>query len=301
MDAVARCNQRGMERLVQVVQPRKLTQWVVPSRPEIDTLKFVAAELEHYPARDGTKIPMLVWRPAKCRQASRPCPVVVDFHGGPEGQSQPGFSPATQLFLDEGFIVARPNVRGSSGYGRTWLDADNGAKRLQVITDIADAGAYIREKWKAGGVAPKVGVNGGSYGGYATNVAMTLFAGTYDAGSSNVGMSNLITFMNNTAAYRRLLRINEYGDPVKDKEVMEKLSPIFSVEKIRAPLQLIQGANYPRVPLSESVQMLERMKEKGIAGNLIVFADEGHGAAKRDNRALTIGHELLFFKKHLQD
>ncbi len=276
----------------------KMQQWVVPSRPEIDTSKFAATTLDHYTARDGTKIPMLVRRTERCQREL--CPVIVDFHGGPEGQSTPGFSPYYQLFLEEGFTIVQPNVRGSTGYGRTWLDADNGVKRLQVITDIEDAGLYIRKNWMVNGESPKVGVMGGSYGGYSTNVAMTLFAGTYDAGSANVGMSNLLTFIANTAPYRRILRMNEYGDPAKDKEAMEKLSPIFSVDKIKAPLQLIQGANDPRVPVTEAVQMLEKMQSKGIPGNLIVFGDEGHGAQKRGNRVLTLGHELLFFKKHLQ-
>lgn len=273
-------------------------QWVVPSQPEVDTSKFARAELEFYPARDGTKIPMLVRRPDKCRKEL--CPVIVSFHGGPEAQSTPGFSPGLQLFLDEGFVLVEPNVRGSSGYGRTWLDSDNGPKRLDVLTDIDDAGKFIKANWRVGGVAPKVGVRGGSYGGYATNVAMTLYAGTYDAGSANVGMSNLISFIANTAPYRRGLRIAEYGDPAKDREAMEKLSPLFQVDKIQGPLQLIQGANDPRVPVSEAQQMLAKMKEKKIPGSLIIFADEGHGSQKRGNRVLSLGNEILFFRKHLQ-
>ena len=276
----------------------KLKQWVMPSRPEIDTTKFTPAKLEYYPARDGTKIPMLVRRTARCEKEL--CPVVVEFHGGPEGQSQPGFSPQAQLFLEEGFTFVQPNVRGSTGYGRSWLDADNGAKRLKVITDIADAAKYIKENWKVNGVSPKVGVSGGSYGGYATNMAMTMFAGTYDAGVSEVGMSNLVTFIQNTAPYRRLLRMNEYGNPETDRAAMEELSPTTHVSKINAPLQIIQGANDPRVPVSEAVQMLEAMKAKNIPGQLIVFPDEGHGTAKRNNRVLAVGHELLWFKKHLK-
>ncbi|HEY8280494.1 MAG TPA: prolyl oligopeptidase family serine peptidase [Bdellovibrionota bacterium] len=275
----------------------KLQQWVIPSSPEIDTSHFAKAELEFYPARDGTKIPMLVRRPEKCLKEL--CPVIVEFHGGPEGQATPGFSPYAQLFIDEGFVLVEPNVRGSMGYGRTWLDSDNGPKRLNVITDIEDVSKFIRESWKKNGVAPKLGVMGGSYGGYSTNVAMTIFAGAYDAGSANVGMSNLITFIANTAPYRRALRMSEYGNPEKDREAMEKLSPIFSVDKIRAPLQLIQGANDPRVPVGEAVQMLQKMKDKKIPGSLIVFADEGHGASKRGNRVLSVGNVLLFFKKHL--
>lgn len=277
---------------------RQLKQWVMPSRPEIDTTKFTPAKLEFYPARDGTKIPMLVRRSSFCEKEL--CPVVVDFHGGPEGQSMPGFSPKAQLFLEEGFVYVQPNVRGSTGYGRTWLDADNGKKRLAVITDIEDAALYIKENWKKGGVSPKIGVAGGSYGGYSTNMAMTMFAGAYDAGSSNVGMSNLVTFIQNTAPYRRALRMNEYGNPETDKEAMEQLSPTTHVGKIKAPLQILMGGNDPRVPASEGVQMLEAMKSKGVDGRLVIFADEGHGAQKRDNRAVYLGLELLWFKKWLK-
>lgn len=277
---------------------RQLKQWVVPSRPEIDTSKFTPAKLEHYPARDGTQIPMLVRRPPRCEKEL--CPVVVEFHGGPEGQSQPGFSPQGQLYLEEGFVLVQPNVRGSTGYGRSWMHADNGPKRLDVITDIEDAAIYIKDKWKMNGVSPKVGVSGGSYGGYSVNMAMTKFAGAYDAGVSEVGMSNLVTFIQNTAPYRRILRMNEYGNPETDKAAMEDLSPTTHVQKIKAPLLIIQGANDPRVPVSEAVQMLEAMKAKKIPGQLIVFADEGHGTAKRNNRVLAVGHELLFFKKHLK-
>src|SRR6185503_18500060 len=118
--------------------------------------------------------------------------------------------PRTQIFVDAGFTVAEPNVRGSDGYGKTWLHADDGAKRLAVITDIEDAAKFIREKWAEGGKPPKVGVMGGSYGGYSTLVAMTMFAGAYDAGASNVGISSLYSFLMNTAPYRRILRISEY-------------------------------------------------------------------------------------------
>ena len=113
-------------------------------------------------------------------------------------------------------------------------------------------------------------------------------------------MSNLVTFIQNTAPYRRILRMNEYGNPETDRAVMEDLSPTTHVQKIKAPLLIIQGANDPRVPVSEAVQMLEAMKAKKIPGQLIVFADEGHGTAKRNNRVLAVGHELLFFKKHLK-
>ena len=148
-----------------------------------------------------------------------------------------------------------PNVRGSDGYGKTWLHADNGPKRLQVITDIEDCARFIRDRWAATAVAPRIGITGASYGGYSTLVGMTMFAGAYDAGVSVVGMSNLTTFLNNTAAYRRPLRITEYGDPAKDGDALRRLSPITYIDQVKAPLLIIQGANDPRVPVSEALQM----------------------------------------------
>ncbi len=277
-------------------QTRKLTTWRVPMAPESDTTTFAKVSLEHYPARDGTQIPMFVRRPASC---VAPCPVIVSFHGGPEGQSSAGFSGVAQLFVDAGFVFVQPNVRGSTGYGKTWLHADDGPKRLAVVTDIEDCAKFIRAKWAIGGKAPKLGVTGGSYGGYATLMAMTYFAGAYDAGVQQVGISNLMSFLLNTAPYRRILRISEYGDPVKDKDALIQLSPITHVSKLRAPLLSIQGVNDPRVPVGEAVQIYKEAERRKIPGGLILFADEGHGVGKRGNQVLAIGHTIAFFEKHL--
>ncbi len=281
-------------------QEKKLVQWVVPSTPEIDTSKFTAPTLESYPARDGTKIPMFVRRPPACAKPSEPCPVVVHFHGGPEGQSVAGYSTYGQIFVDAGFIWVEPNVRGSDGYGKTWLHADDGPKRLAIITDIEDAAKHVRTAFAVNGKAPKVGVMGGSYGGYSTLVAMTKFAGAYDAGVANVGMSNLYSFLMNTAPYRRALRASEYGDPEKDKQALMELSPITYIDKVNAPLLLIQGASDPRVPVGEAIQMHAALEKKGNPTKMIVFPDEGHGTQKRENKVLEIGHTLDFFEVHLK-
>jgi dipeptidyl aminopeptidase/acylaminoacyl peptidase len=275
----------------------KLVQWNLPSAPEVNSGRFVRATLEHYPARDGAKIPMFVRRPTSC---NKPCPVIVEFHGGPEGQATPGYSARMQAFVDAGFIVVEPNVRGSDGYGKTWLHADDGPKRLEVITDIEDAAIFIRKNWGDGGKEPKVGVMGWSYGGYSTLAAMTMFAGAYDAGAEGVGFGNIVTFLQNTAPYRRILRISEYGDPDKDREALLQLSPITHLDKIKAPLLLIQGANDPRVPVGEAVQFHDALAAKGIASKLVIFADEGHGPSKRENQALSIGYMVQFFQEHLQ-
>jgi dipeptidyl aminopeptidase/acylaminoacyl peptidase len=275
----------------------RLTPWHAPSAPEVDPGRFAPAVLETYPARDGTAIPMFVRRPARC--ASAPCPVVVEFHGGPEGQAQPGWDPGAQLFVNAGFVHVTPNVRGSDGYGKTWLHADNGPKRLQVITDIEDCARFIRDRWAVNGVAPRLGITGASYGGYATLVGMTMFAGAYDAGVAVVGMSNLTTFLNNTAAYRRSLRITEYGDPAIDGDALRRLSPVTYIDRVKGPLLIIQGANDPRVPVSEALQMKAALDGRRSDAQLILFGDEGHGSQKRDNRVEEVGHTLEYFTRHL--
>lgn len=277
---------------------RALTQWLVPSSPEVDTRGFAVASLEYYPARDGTPIPMFVRRPKHCAQ--EPCPVVVEFHGGPESQATPGFNLYAQLYVDAGFIFVEPNVRGSDGYGKSWLEADDGPKRLSVITDIEDCARFIREHWAVDGRPPKIGVVGGSYGGYSVLMAMTMFAGAYDAGCSTVGISNLVTFLNNTAPYRRILRISEYGDPEKDREALEKLSATTYIDRLKAPLMIIQGATDPRVPVGEALQMYEAAVKRGVPSGLMIFSDEGHGAQKRGNRVLMAGHEILWMQRHLR-
>ncbi len=276
----------------------QLEQWVRSSSPEIDTSDAVVPALESYPARDGTQIPMFVYRPHQC--VKKTCPVIVQFHGGPESQANPRFSPTLQLYMDEGFVWVEPNVRGSDGYGKSWLHADNGPKRLDVITDIEDAALFIKKNWAYDGQVPKVGVTGGSYGGYSTLYAMTRFAGAYDAGVAVVGMSSLLTFLENTAPYRRQLRVTEYGDPVKDREALTELSPMTHLAKIQDPLMIIHGVTDPRVPAGEAVQIYEAIKRKGVDGELVLFADEGHGVSKRANRVSAQGLTLQFFKKHLK-
>jgi dipeptidyl aminopeptidase/acylaminoacyl peptidase len=278
----------------------KTTQWQLPSAPEVDTTRFARASLETYPARDGTPIPMLVRRPESCASAADPCPVIVSFHGGPEGQSVPGFSARAQIFVDAGYVYVEPNVRGSEGYGKKWFHADDGPRRLDIITDIEDASKFVRSAWAKNGKAPKVGIYGGSYGGYSTLIGMTMFAGAYDAGASIVGISNLVTFLQNTAPYRRILRANEYGDLEKDHDALVKLSPTTYIDRVKAPILLIQGASDPRVPVGEALQFHDALEAKKIPNRLIIFPNEGHGSQRRENQVLQIGHVLQFFDTYLK-
>ncbi|HVR64351.1 MAG TPA: prolyl oligopeptidase family serine peptidase [Polyangia bacterium] len=277
------------------------TQWQLPGAPELDTTQFASAALESYPARDGTPIPMLVRRPPSCAAAAAdPCPVIVTFHGGPEGQSVPGFNTRAQLFVDAGYVYVEPNVRGSEGYGKTWFHADDGPKRLDIITDIEDAARFVRAHWRKQGKEPKVAIFGGSYGGYSALIGMTMFAGAYDAGASVVGIGNLVTFLRNTAPYRRILRANEYGDLERDHDALVKLSPTTYVDRVKAPILLIQGASDPRVPVGEAIQIHDALAAKGVPVKLIIFPNEGHGAQRRENQVLQYGHVLQFFDAHLK-
>lgn len=275
----------------------KLTQWNRAGLPEVDASVFRKSTLESFPARDGTKVPMFVTRPAKC--AADPCPVIVNFHGGPESQSRPYFNRRAQVYAAAGFVFVEPNVRGSDGYGKAYRSADDGPKRLNVITDIEDVATYIKKAWAKDGRAPKIGVAGGSYGGYSVLMAMSRFAGAYDAGVSNVGMSNLRSFLLNTAPYRRAMRAAEYGDPEKDREALEKLSPTTYLNQVKDPLMVIQGVSDPRVPVGEAVQMHELLKKRKVESPLILISGEGHGSKSRDNQVIELGHSLRFFQAHL--
>lgn len=277
---------------------KTLTRWTKSATPEIDTSKYVPWSLESYEAEDGTKIPMFVKRPLQCK--NKTCPVIVNFHGGPEAQSYPYFSAGIEMYIQNGFVYVMPNVRGSSGYGKKWLDSDNGAKRLNVITDIRDIARFIKKNWQYGDEKVKIGVMGGSYGGYSSFIAMTMFAGEYDAGVPIVGMSSLVTFLKNTADYRRYVRESEYGSLKDDMDALIKLSPMTYIDKVNAPMLIIQGARDPRVPAGEAILFKEALEKRGIDGELIIFSDEGHGVRKRKNRTLYKGHTLNFFIKHLK-
>lgn len=289
---------RPSEVFVLDLEDLSFNKWLPSSSPEVDLSFAVQASLESYPARDGTPIPMFVWRPKICEVQL--CPVIVDFHGGPEAQSIPSFSATALILQKRGFVFVQPNVRGSSGYGRAWIDADNQERRLNVITDIEDAAIFIRESWAKDGVSPKIGVMGGSYGGYSSLVAMSKFAGSYDAGVSIVGITSLLTFLQNTAPYRRALRISEYGDPETQAEILEQLSPINYRHQVKDPLLIIHGATDPRVPVGEALLMHDGVQEAGAESSLIIFADEGHGVRKRENQARMISYLVDFFETHLK-
>ena len=200
--------------------------------------------------------------------------------------------------VSRGYGVLAPNIRGSTGYGKSYTHLDDVEKRLDSIKDI-EAGA----EWLAASGwtdRKKIAVMGGSYGGYATLASLTFHSDRWAAGVSIVGISNLLTFLENTGAYRRKLRASEYGDPERDAEFLRSASPFYHIERIRAPLLVIQGANDPRVPQSESDQIVEALRARGGEVDYLLFPDEGHGVVKLSNRITCWTAVADFLDRHLK-
>jgi len=243
---------------------------------------FVESTLHRFNSFDGLSVPYFRYLP-QGDIPSNGWPAILMIHGGPEAQMRPDFNPVIQFFLSTGFAIITPNIRGSTGYGRVYVDLDNVEKRLDSIRDIKYLALHLKvEDNEIDG--KRLVVYGGSYGGFAVLSAMTEHPDLWKAGVDIVGISNFVTFLQNTAAWRRFLRENEYGSLEHDMDTLIKVSPIHKVGNITAPLFIIQGDNDERVPLSESIQMYQKLKEKGLSVEMLRFEDEGHGLAKLKNR-----------------
>ncbi len=243
---------------------------------------FVNTTLHNFLSFDSLPIPYFRYVP-KGSNPEKGWPAIIMIHGGPESQILPDFYPVLQFYLSAGFAVITPNIRGSTGYGRSYMDADNVEKRLDSIMDIKHLALHIKQNDKDID-GDNLVIYGGSYGGFAVLSAMTEHPALWKAGVDIVGVSNFVTFLENTAPWRRKLRESEYGSLEHDRDLLESISPSNKIERISAPLFIIQGDNDERVPLSESIQIYEGLKEKGLEVELMRFADEGHGLAKLENR-----------------
>ncbi len=254
---------------------------------------FVAPELVHYPSFDGLQIPAFYYRP----KHPGPYPVVVFVHGGPESQSRNAFNSVIQYFVQRGFAVFVPNVRGSTGYGRTYVHLDDVRKRMDSVADLAASVDWLCAHGDARRDA--IAVMGGSYGGFMVLAAVTHYPDLWAAGVDIVGIANLRTFIQNTSPYRRHLREAEYGTIEEDGEFFDTISPIHHVDKIRAPMLIIHGANDPRVPVSEAEQMVEALRARNHPVEYIRFEDEGHGVVKLANRVRAYGAIAAFLERWL--
>jgi dipeptidyl aminopeptidase/acylaminoacyl peptidase len=242
---------------------------------------MVKPELAHFDSFDGLSIPAFIYRPKEAAE-NKKFPVIINIHGGPESQYQPNLAPVIQYFVYSGYIVVAPNVRGSSGYGKTYMALDDVEKRMDSVKDIVSLREYLKADSQVD--SEKIVLMGGSYGGFMVLAGLAFYPELWAAAIDIVGIGNFVTFLENTAPYRRALREAEYGSLEHDREFLEKISPFNSVEKMIAPLFVIHGANDPRVPLSEAHQVVSKLKEFGRDVEMAVYDDEGHGLAKLKNR-----------------
>lgn len=278
------------------------TQWTLSEVGGLDTRTFVEPTLVRFPTFDKDKagkqrtVPAFYFKP----EGPGPFPVVVLIHGGPESQYRPRFSTTLQHWLrDLKIAVIAPNVRGSAGYGKEYLLLDNGMKREDSVKDIGALLDWVGTRSELD--AKRVAVYGGSYGGYMVLASMARYADRLKCGAEIVGISNFVTFLNNTKEYRRDLRRAEYGDerdPAMRKH-LEAISPTNLVGKMTKPLFIIQGANDPRVPASEAKQMMEALVARKVPAWYLLANDEGHGFRKKKNRDFYYAALSTFWRKHL--
>lgn len=301
-------NRQGTELALTVSSPRHATEvWQLnieektvqrltyASISGVPQETFVEPELIHYPSFDGLSIPAFYYRP---QQVQGPYPVVVYVHGGPESQSRASFNSILQFFTHRGFAVFVPNVRGSSGYGRTWIHLDDVRKRMDSVADLAKGVDWLIEHGEADQEA--IAVMGGSYGGFMVLAALTHYPELWAAGVDIVGISNLRTFIENTSPYRRHLRESEYGTIEEDGEFFDQISPIHHIDKITAPLMVIHGANDPRVPVSEAEQIVDALRQRNHPIEYLRYEDEGHGIVKLHNRIDAYGKMADFLDKWIK-
>ena len=276
-----------------------LERWTRSEIGPVDVASFVPAELVRYPTWDRVAggqrmISAYLYRP----RGAGPHPVVIDIHGGPESQSRGGWNPFVQYLVNElGYAVIAPNVRGSSGYGKTFLKLDNGVLREDAVKDIGSLIVWL-------GLQPMfdrdhVAVMGGSYGGYMALASLAAYGDRLKGGIDEVGISNFVSFLENTAPYRRDLRRAEYGDErdPKMRAFLNQISPVNKVALIRRPLLVVEGLNDPRVPPMEAQQIVWRMRSKGSEVWYLAAKDEGHGFRKKANEDAYLETVAMFLNK----
>ncbi|QSX74518.1 S9 family peptidase [Lysobacter arenosi] len=281
-----------------------LTRWTRSEVGGLDPAKFVAPTLVHYPTFDTVDgkprmIPAFYYRPANVPAGKR-IPVVINIHGGPEGQSLPTFNPTAQFLANElGVAMLLPNVRGSEGYGKTFLDLDNAAKREDSVKDIGALLDWIGQQPELD--ASRIGVYGGSYGGYMVLSSLMHYSDRIKAGIDVVGISHFGTFLKNTESYRRDLRRAEYGDERDPQmaQVFEQISPLNHADRIASKLFVAQGKNDPRVPYSEAEQIVKAVRGNGQPVWYLLFDDEGHGFRKKSNVDYFGAASILFWQQNL--
>jgi dipeptidyl aminopeptidase/acylaminoacyl peptidase len=274
-----------------------LTRWTTSELGDLDPKQLAEPELIRFKSFDGLSVPAFVYRPKGVPAGTR-TPVIIDIHGGPEAQTRPVWNYGAQYFADVlKATVILPNVRGSDGYGKRYLNLDNAEKREDSVKDIGALLDWIGDQPNLD--ARKVAVYGQSYGGYMSLAVMTHYSDRLVGGVERYGISDWITFLQNTEAYRRDNRRAEYGDERDPamRAVLTRVSPITSVDRITKPMLVMQGANDPRVPQLESDQIVAKLRANGNEAWYVLFADEGHGFLKKPNNDLRREVETVFLRR----
>ncbi len=258
----------------------------------LDTL--VRPELARFPAHDGLALSGWLYRPATMAGAG---PLVLDFHGGPEGQARPVFSGLYQALLRRGIGVFAPNVRGSSGFGTTFVNLDNGARRVDAIRDIKACVDYVVSIGRAD--PRRIGIMGGSYGGYMTMAGLTEYPDLFAAGVNLFGIVNFETFFAQTEPWMAAISTVEYGDPETEAALLRALSPIHKIDRVVAPTAVLHGANDTNVPVVEAAQVVASLEGRGVPVEYVLFPDEGHGFKKTANILRSTETIVRWFATHL--
>jgi dipeptidyl aminopeptidase/acylaminoacyl peptidase len=263
--------------------------------PGTDLSQLVRPELVRFKSFDGLGLSGWLYRP---QGQAGPQAYVVSFHGGPEGQERPSFRSDYQALLAQGIGVFAPNVRGSSGFGKKFINLDNGELRFNGIKDIKSAVDYLLNNGLAD--PRRIGITGGSYGGYMTLEGVTEFPDLFAAGVDLYGMVNFFTFFEHTEPWMAAISTVEYGDPKTQVDLLRALSPLGKLDQIKAALMVQHGANDTNVPVVEAEQVVENLKKRGVPVEYILFPDEGHGWRKTANRVRSDVALVQFFSKYLK-
>jgi dipeptidyl aminopeptidase/acylaminoacyl peptidase len=260
----------------------------------VDLDSLIQPESVSFNAHDGLPLTGGFYRP---REANAPGPIVMSFHGGPEAQERPWLNSTYQALLSQGVGVFAPNIRGSSGFGKTFVNLDNGKLRFDAVRDIKSCIDFLVESGLA--AAGRIGIMGGSYGGFMVTAGLTEYPDEIAAGATICGMVNFETFFENTEPWMAAISKIEYGDPETERDLLRELSPIHKIDRISSPTIVLHGANDTNVPVVEAEQVVNNLRERGVPVEYVLFPDEGHGFTKTANRVTAAVRTVRWFVEHL--
>jgi dipeptidyl aminopeptidase/acylaminoacyl peptidase len=282
------------------LKSKSVKQLTDTQNPAIDPADLVDSQVIRYKSFDGMEIPAILYKPQQA-SAEAKAPALVWVHGGPGGQSGRGYSNLLQYFVNHGYVVLAVNNRGSSGYGKTFFQADEKRHGHEPLWDCVEAKKYLNSLDYV--EANRIGIIGGSYGGYMTLAALTLKPKEFVVGVDLFGISNWVRTLESIPPWweaQKEALYKKIGDPKKDRDMLLTVSPLFNADKVERPLMILQGANDPRVIKVESDDMVAAIKKKGGIVEYMVFPDEGHGFTKRENQIKGYGAILVFLDEYLK-